>query len=455
MFKKIEIWVLYIVILFSILFAVVFGVLVRQELVGSIKAGWISKTALTLAEIPLNLKRIVNIGEFKLEDRFPTLDGFDGTPNIEESYLLLSRYDGDLQEGVVELVDLTNFEILHRWNPDIDAFNDLVDQVDEFKYLNRDLNNGRHLLYHPVISKKGELIFHAQGAPLRIIDQCSNLVSQNTHDNFHHSIETDNAGNIWTSTHMYPQSLSIEKVGRNIVQEGGFFDDAIVKLSPNGEILYEKSISKILIENGMESRLSMVGTSHGFQLDPIHINDVQPVDVDSKYWEKGDVFISLGHQSMIILFRPSSEEIVWKYETNIFHQHDVNIVNDHQISIFNNNRRYLYPNKDIVDGHNEVLIYNFKTEAVSSYLPKSLSREDVRTLSQGRSDILENGDLFVEETNYGRTLYFNADGSLRWTHVNHAENGSVYNVGWSRILYTQKDIQTVHNFVTKKETCNE
>jgi hypothetical protein len=39
MFKKIEIWILYLTILLSILFAIGFGVLVRQELVGSIKAG--------------------------------------------------------------------------------------------------------------------------------------------------------------------------------------------------------------------------------------------------------------------------------------------------------------------------------------------------------------------------------------------------------------------------------
>jgi hypothetical protein len=142
MFKKIEIWILYLTILLSILFAVGFGVLVRQELVGSIKAGWVSKTALTLAEIPVNLKRIL-INDLIVEDRFPSLDGFNGTPNSEESYLLLSRYDGDLQEGVVELVDLRNFEVLHTWNPDIDAFNDLVEQVDEFKYLNRDKNNSR------------------------------------------------------------------------------------------------------------------------------------------------------------------------------------------------------------------------------------------------------------------------------------------------------------------------
>jgi hypothetical protein len=456
MLKKIEIWILYLTILLSILFAIGFGVLVRQELVGSIKAGWISKTALTLAEIPVNLKKIFG-DDLITEDRFPNLDDFNGTPNSEESYLLLSRYDGDLREGVVEVVDLRSFEVLHTWNPDIDAFNDLIEQTDtdEFKYMQRDLNNSRHLLYHPVLTKKGDLIFNAQNAPLRKIDACSNLVFQNTDDGFHHSVETDIDGNIWTSTHMYPQSLPIEKVGRKIPMENGFKDDAIVKLSPYGEILYEKSISRIFIENSMESRLSMVGTSHTFQLDPIHINDVQPVNVDGKYWKKGDVFISLGHQSMIFLWRPSTEEIVWKYQSNIFHQHDVNIISDHQISIFNNNRKYYYPNKDIVDGNNQILIFNFDTDSISSYLSKSLVREDVRTISQGRSDLLENNDLFIEETDYARILYFNKDGSLRWTHVNRAGDGNVYRVGWSRILYTKEDIQTVNNFLMNKETCNE
>tara|TARA_B100000780_G_scaffold258850_1_gene209430 strand:- start:300 stop:1670 length:1371 start_codon:yes stop_codon:yes gene_type:complete len=456
MFKKIEIWILYLTLLLSILFAIGLSVLVRQELVGSTKAGWISKTALTLAEIPINTLRLLGFGhDLTLEDRFPNLDGFNGTLNSEETYLLLSIYDGDLQEGVVRLVDLRSFKILHTWNPDIDAFNDLIDQTDEFKYMQRDLNNSRYLLYHPLLTKKGDLIFNSINAPLRKIDACSNLVFQNTHDGFHHSVETDIDGNIWTSTHMYPQSLPIEKVGRKTPRENGFKDDAIVKLSPDGEILYEKSISRILIENGMESRLSMVGTSHTFQLDPIHNNDVQPVNVDGKYWKKGDVFISLGHQSMIILWRPSTEEIVWKYESNIFHQHDVNIVSEHQISIFNNNRKYHYPNKDIVDGNNQILIFNFDTDSISSYLSKSLVREDVRTISQGRGQILSNGDLFIEETNDGRTLFFNKDGTLRWTHVNRAEDGNVYRVNWSRILYTREDIQTVNNFLTNKGTCNE
>ena len=433
MFKKIEIWILYLTILFSVLFAVGFGVLVRQELVGSIKAGWVSRTALTLAEIPMNIRKIMLENDLRVEDRFPELTGFNGTPNTKESFLLLSTYDGDLKEGLVELVDLTNFEVLHTWNPDIDAFNDLVEQVDEFKYLQRDLNNSRKVLFHPNLTRNAGLLY-GWGGPLAKIDACSNLIFQNTDNVYHHSIETDIDGNIWVPSHIYPQSLPIEKVGREVKD---FFDDAIVKLSPEGRVLYEKSVSQIFIDNSMEYLLFSVGDSK-FDFDPIHLNDIQPVNYDSQYWKKGDVFLSLRHQSMVLLYRPSTNEIIWKGVGPFFHQHDVNILDGHRISVFNNNSKDFIEG-NVVDGHNEVIIYNFKTDKYSQYLKDSLIENDVRTISQGRGKIVQNGDLFVEESNYARTLYFNADGSLKWSHVNRAEDGSVYLVGWSRI-YTQKKI---------------
>ena len=453
MFKKIEIWILYLTILISILFAIGFGVLVRQELVGSNKAGWISKTALTLAEIPVNTLKLLGFGsDLVIEDRFIDLDGFNGNQNSEESYLLLSRYNGDLQEGVVELVDLRTFEILYTWNPDINAFNDLINQVDEFKYLNRDGNNKRSLLQHPKLTTDGGLIF-GWGKPLRKIDACSNLIFQNAHDNFHHSIETDIDRNIWVPSNIYPQSISIEKVGRDTLENGSFYDDAIVKLSPDGEILFEKSVSQIFIDNGLEYLLFSVGDGI-FDSDPIHLNDIQPVNFDGEFWKKGDVFLSLRHQSIILLYRPSTNEIIWKGTGTFFHQHDVDILHSHRISIFNNNSKN-FVEGDVVDGHNEVIVYDFKTNEYSSYLKDSLIEHDVRTITEGRSQILPNGDLFIEESNYGRTLYFNSDGSLRWTHVNRADDGNVYRVGWSRILYNNKDIQNVNNFLTNKGTCNE
>ena len=157
---------------------------------------------------------------------------------------------------------------------------------------------------------------------------------------------------------------------------------------------------------------------------------------------------------MVLLYRPSTNEIIWKGTGTFFHQHDVDILDNNRISIFNNNSKD-FVDGDVVDGHNEVIVYNFKTNEYSSYLKDSLIEHDVRTITEGRSEILPNGDLFIEESNYARTLFFNADGSLRWTHVNRADNGSVYKVGWSRIIYTKEDIQTVNNFLINKGTCNE
>ena len=458
MFKKIEIWILYLTILLSILFAIGFGVLVRQELVGSIKAGWVSKTALNLAEIPVNIRSILQglDSDLIVEDRFLNLDGFNGTPNSEESYLLLSRYDGDLKEGVVELVDLRTFEILHTWNPDIDAFNNLVEKVDEFRYLNRDFNNRRFILRHPLLTRDNGLIFK-MFSPLFKINSCSNLLIKNTHNKFHHSLELDSDGYIYVPSQMFPQSLPSHKVGTKTGSESGyedgFNDDAIVKLSSKGEILFEKSVSQIFIDNGLEHLLFSVG-DRLFDTDPIHLNDIQPVNFDGEFWKKGDVFLSLRHQSMVLLYRPSSNEIIWKGTGASFHQHDVDILDNHRISIFNNNSKD-FVNGDEVDGHNEVIIYDFKTDEYFSYLKDSLINNDARTITEGRSQILPNGDLFIEESNYARTLYFNADGSLRWTHVNRASDGNVYRVGWSRILYLHEDIQTVNIFLTNKGTCNE
>jgi len=453
MFKKVEIWIVYLILLLGIVFTISFGVVVRHELIGGNKflknngLGWIPETALFLAEIPAKTKQMFT-NDNEIEDRFPHLSGFNGTPNSEESYLLLSRYDGILEEGVVELIDLTNFKVLHTWNPDIDEFNEQVEQVDEFEFLSRDNNNNRQFLYHPKLTKDGGLLFNS--SPLRKINSCSELVFQNTHDVFHHSIETDIEGNIWVPSKLYPHSLPIEKVGKYY---DNFYDDAIVKLSSDGEVIFEKSVSQIFIENGLEYLLFSVGDMR-YTLDPIHLNDIQPVNFDTEFWKRGDVFLSLRHQSMIVLYRPSTDKILWKFTGPIFHQHDVDILDDHRISIFNNNSKD-FKSRDLVDGNNEVIIYNFRTGKYSSYLKDSLSKNDVKTITEGRSEILPNGDLFIEETNYGRTLYFNANGSLRWSHVNRGSDDNVYNVHWSRILYEKEDLENIKKFLTNTNNCNE
>ena len=105
-----------------------------------------------------------------------------------------------------------------------------------------------------------------------------------------------------------------------------------------------------------------------------------------------------------------------------------------------------------VDGHNEVLIYDFNEDKYNSYLKNSLSINDVRTVTGGLNTILPNNDLFIEESDFGRFLYFNSDGSLRWTFINQYE-GQIFRVAWSRVIFREDEIKMVRNFLSTKKDC--
>ena len=149
---------------------------------------------------------------------------------------------------------------------------------------------------------------------------------------------------------------------------------------------------------------------------------------------------------MIILYRPSTNKIIWKVVGYTAAQHDVNILDDHRISIFNNNAMTVI-NGSKVDGNNEVLIYDFNTDSYSKYFDEPLEQYDVRTYGEGKSQILDNGDLFIEEPDYGRLLFFHKDTSMQWQYVNRADDGNVYLVNWPRILYKPEDIKKVRKIL--------
>ena len=113
-----------------------------------------SSTALFIAEIPSNLRDILRGKTFDLmvrEPRFPNVSGFQGKPVEEETYLLISKYDGDTQRSVVELVDLRSFEVKKSWSPDIDQINGLVDTANPaFENIRSEKNATRYLIFHPL-----------------------------------------------------------------------------------------------------------------------------------------------------------------------------------------------------------------------------------------------------------------------------------------------------------------
>ena len=445
MFKKIEIWILYLTILLSILFAFSFGVLIRQELVGTTKAGWITRTALNIVEQPLRLIKILSGETTTPNDKHKqTPYGFSGDTLNFESFLFLSRFDDELKEGVVELVDLRTFEVLQTWNPDLQEFNSLINSSDPYIQNVKSENRGYLPLYHPYLDDDGGLVFGWNG-PLRKIDAENNLVWQNDKYRFHHSIEADHNGNIWVPISLY-SNVESELTGNLICEYDpyGFCEDGLALVSSEGRVLNVISLIDVFKNNDLDGFFKC----EPYCGDPFHLNDIEPVLEDGKFWQKGDLFLSLRSHSIILLFRPSTGEIVHALIGKTNDQHDVDILSDKEISIYDNNRIRKYDNS--LSSENRVLIYDFEQKKYSEYLKSSISSQNISSPIQSLHTILPNKDLFIEETMMGRLLYFNSDGELIWTYKNWADNNKVGILGWSRIIYEKNDLEKIRNFLNNK-----
>lgn len=425
LFAKVELWLLLLTALIGLACMIGFGTLVDRGLRSPEQSGHLERLAVRIAHAPSALfeLRSYQPPQQARESRFEGQAGLSFASGAgaaaEDGYLLLSRYDSQARRFVVELVDLNRRVTIHRYAPDIAALNALSRLDRRFVNLERDKAPDRYRMVHPFLTADGGLIFQ-DDSPLVAIDVCSN-VKWTLDGVFHHSIEQDADGNFWAPETIWPP-----------VTEGVaefFLESGITQISPQGRVLFRRSIAQILSDNGMRHLVF----GRPYLDDPFHLNDIQPVLSDGPYWRRGDLFLSLRHLSMVLLYRPSTNRIIWSQQGPWSFQHDVSVVDDHTISVFNNNTESR-ASGEVVNGTNDLVSYDFSTGRVYSPFRAAFQALDIRTVTEGRGAVLANGDAFVEETDYGRIVRLSPAGQERWRYVNAGERGAPYLLGWSRYL---------------------
>lgn len=430
-FKKIELWLVGLIVVLLILGAIAFGNVVVHTMKGGTKAGIIGEGALWISNIPTFLKKLdqaeyFKVGVSKHEGKSGFAFGYAAGSRPNAGYLLLSRYDGDDKRPYVELVDMNAQMVIHRWAPDTDAIFASARNESFYVDLVKDRHLARMILRHPYVTETGSIISKA-GTPLFRIDACSKLEWLNDDHFYHHSLETDAEGYLWTASTIEP--TQVEKVDKE-----GFLDDGIAKLSLDGTLLENKSLTEIFLENDME--YVIYGNGH-YYYDPTHLNDVQPVHSDGLVWKKGDLFLSMRSPSMVALYRPSTGKIIWHQAGPWIHQHDVDILDDRRIAIYDNNAGEFYRHRGTF-GTVEVLIYDFETGEITSPWKDALAKHNVLAETEGLYRIFPDGSLFLEEQNHGRLMQVQQDGDLVWEYVNRAGDGRVYRVAWSRFFTNEE-----------------
>jgi hypothetical protein len=441
------------IIFFSIIVSLLFGFSVKYFLEGGKKYIFLKDPILFIAEIPYTPLMMIKTRSLN-PNRPPILTKHIDKKRFEKfidnkrnALLVLPRYDNDLSRSVTEIIDLNNFEVIHTYKHDISEMYSQVQNTKEFlnASINLSINDSpiRFEYKHPLILDDGSLISDSGDSPEFRIDFCSNLKWINDEEIFHHSKNFDFEGNIWIPSHLNPKSKYVKKY-----ELKDFSDDSVSKINIDGKILYNKSVIEILIENKIVPNNFAINSYLLGNKDPIHLNDIEPVFIETDYWKQGDLFLSLRNQSSIIHYRPNTNKII-KYITGPFsQQHDIDIISDKEIAIFNNNN-FIVDNE-----YSEILIFNYKTGEFKKLFNNQLKKNNFKTITNGLFKILNDGSLMIEETVHGRIILFNNEGEKEWEFVNKDSKGEIRRVNWSRIIEDEIFIKNFKSLIEDKKCLN-
>jgi Arylsulfotransferase (ASST) len=434
-FTKIPLWLVGLFFIFWAVLAILFGSVVLNGISSQGSPNGKSSKFLHVARIPQTVEAAFK-GDtgLKYSGVARRLEpGFSrratNAPGSDD-FLLLSRFDPSAQRFVAEIIDLKQGQMVHRFAPLPSAISVDGPLRDWITKIDPKVAAMSSRMMHPFLTNDGGIVFQNAG-PLFAVDPCGN-VKWSLGGRFHHSIEVDADGDFWV-----PFTLSHSNESH---VSGGFLEDALAEVSPSGKLKKKISVANILESNN----LSYLFYNRPYSDDPFHLNDIQPVLTDSKFWAVGDVFLSFKFLSTIMLYRPSENRVIWWKQGPWMLQHDVNIIDDHRISVFDNHARSGPDDVHVVDG-DDLVVYDFQTGLVSRPFTAAFKRNLIRTPSQGRGRILEDGDIFVEETIQGRILKMDSRGVVKWQYISADKDLSRLMLGWSRFLPSKDHKTAIEN----------
>jgi hypothetical protein len=376
----------------------------------------ISKGIIAFAEFPSHIYHMLvptsvayNIFDTRQITDTTSQDGiklFTDSSNLSSTNLLISTFLSS-SEIELKLIRIPDEKLIKKWE---------VPTIEVGSFLNKINNTARP--YHPLMTIDSSIIIkNPEQKELISLSKNKKINWVNNDLVFHHSTEQENDSTIWIPS--IAENPSHYKIP-------GFRHDAICAIDPrNGKVKYIKSVADILIENGYKSLLDL-----GYEDDGIHLNDIQPALYSSKYWEKGDLLISMRHRNTVALYRPSTNKIIWLKTGPWLAQHDCDFVDEKTIMIFGND--ILRGKRDsLINGHNDIYFYDFEKGEISKPYTKVMKQLGIKTKSEGRCDLLLNGDLFIDESNNGKLYIINKD-SVKMIYTERFDKNHIKMFNWVR-----------------------
>jgi hypothetical protein len=225
--------------------------------------------------------------------------------------------------------------------------------------------------------------------------------------NTHHSIEVTEDGTIWVPAMNYRPDGMKELPG----WEPWFYEDVVLKISPDGQVLDEISIPLAL------QSLPGVLKQKVDTFDPTHLNDVEPVSARLAarlpMLSPGDLLVSLRDVNAVVAIDPAKKAAKWAMVGPFRRQHDPDLLPDGRMMVFDNR------GGDPACGGSRVLEIDLAAMSeVWRYDGCGGGRFDSE--AWGAQQVLPNGNVLIVESFGSRVLEVTRETPARivWEYVN-------------------------------------
>lgn len=248
---------------------------------------------------------------------------------------------------------------------------------------------------------------------------------------YHHDVKVDQDGSIWALSANYQS----QQPSAYAHIASPYYDDVILRLSPEGEVLEEISLLDAIYRSGYQGLVLEGNSSYpeSKQDDPTHSNDIEIVGeafaARHGFAEAGDLLVSLRAVDSIILIDRETKLVKWALTGMFLRQHDPDLQADGTISVFDNRTDRGQFNKSVRTieppsfGYSRLLRFDPVSQRILWQFQGS-REEPFYTSVQGDHQILPNGNVMAVETEAGRIIEIDPQtNEIVWEWFNVVERG--------------------------------
>lgn len=330
--------------------------------------------------------------------------------------LITSSWKDPEWKAGLELID-RHGETLHRWR--IDPSTVFPESAKRRAIALEEMDiQGSHLF------PNGDVLVNVEYAGAVRLDACSRVRWTLAAGN-HHSIAEADDGSFWipgVTQKSAAESGSFPDGFPGLT--GPLYQDFIMRVSSDGEVLKTINVLDVLYVNGLHRHIPKQTSQPGTYLT--HLNDVEPLSAsladEYPLFEAGDLLVSLKFLDLVFVFDPESGKVKWHTSHPFARQHDPDFLGDGWVGVFDNNADYT-PRGTMLGG-SRIIALQPHTGSTDILFPTEKS-DRFYTVVRGKWQELENGNLLLTESAAGRVVEVTPDGETVWEWIAEPHDGFV------------------------------